>query len=164
MRKNKRSKPGGVDLDITSLLDIIVTLIVFLITTYNTSGIIINIPTDVKIPISTTQDINTEGVQVQVSQDRILVEDEFISETKASSTIPIFDQDGRRIIPLFNKLVEKKEMIKQLQLTDPKAKTFSGRINFILDKNIKYSLLKKLMYTAAEAGFVEYKFIVLSAY
>ena len=57
--------------------------------------------------------------------------------------------------------MKKKEEIKKIALQTPQAKDFSGVANLIIDKTIKYSYLKKVMYTSAEAGFKEFKFVVM---
>ena len=158
-RGRRRSKKTF-DIDITSLLDILVILLVFLIKNYNASGIVLNVPKGIELPSSQSQSLNTSGIIVQVSPDTIWVDDKIVLEAKSDSLAE--DRTGRRIIPLFNELVKKKEVIKQVEKSSPNAKKFSGVVNLVVDKTIKYSYIKKLMYTAAEAGFGKYKFIVMS--
>ncbi|MDD0852430.1 biopolymer transporter ExbD [Halobacteriovorax sp. GB3] len=159
IRKRGRSRKKEVlDLDITSLLDILVILLVFLLRSYNSSGVVLNVPKGVELPKSESSSINTSGVMVQVSPDKIWVDDKLIldnSETGAHNS------RDRRIIALYNELVKKKNEIKRVEKMSPNADKFSGNINLIIDKTIKYSFMKKLMLTCAEAGFKSYKFIVL---
>lgn len=160
-KNSKRRKTlVAAELDITSLLDIITILLVFLVASYDSSGIIFNVPKGVSLPRSETPNRNTMGVVVQVSPETIWVDDKVVLESKESNRTT-YDQGGRRITPLFDALVQKKELIKQTEMTAPNAKKFSGVVNLIVDKTIKYSYLKKLMYTCAEAGYVKYKLVVL---
>lgn len=163
-RTSRRNKKGSFELDITSLLDILVILLVFLLKSYSSSGIIINVPEGIVLPSSVSKTNNSPGVMVQVSADKIWVDDEEILTTDDGVKFEgdrLYDQGGRRIIPLFDALVKKKQEIDLIAASSPNAKPFSGVANFIVDKTLKYSYLKKLMYTCAEAGFKEYKFVVM---
>ena len=73
----------------------------------------------------------------------------------------IYDKSNRKIIPLYNHLVKKIEEINLTAKQAGNAKSFSGVANLVLDKSLKYSYIKKLMFTCAEAGFKKYKFVVM---
>ena len=158
--RGKRKKIAPLDLDITSLLDILTILLVFLLKSYNSSGVVINVPKEISLPKSESQSINTSGVMVQVSSDKIWVDDKLIFD-KESPPSHVFDHGGRRIIPLFNELVSKKKTFELVEKSSQNAKKFSGVINFVIDKDTGYKYLRKLMYTCAEAGFVKFKFVVM---
>lgn len=149
-----------IDLDITSLLDILVIMLVFLLKSYNSTGIVLNVPKDITLPSSNSQDLNTSGVVVQVSPTTIWVDDQVVLN-KEEPKGRVYDYGGRRIIPLFNELVNKKNLVKRVEKTSPEAQKFSGVVNLIVDKTIKYSEVKKILFTAAEAGYKSYKFVVL---
>jgi biopolymer transport protein ExbD len=158
--RGKRKKNAVLDLDITSLLDILVIMLVFLLKSYNASGIILNVPKGVTLPTSESSSTNTSGVIIQVSKEKLWVDDqEIIDFTKQKSGL--YDHGRRRIIPLFNELVKKKNEVKRISKSTIGAKKFSGIVNLVVDKSVKYSDLKRLMYTCAEAGFKTYKFVVL---
>ena len=156
----KRAKKGIMEIDITSLLDILVILLIFLIKSYNSSGVTLNVPKGIELPSSGSESINTPGVLIQVSKDTIWVDSKTVLDTETLPKV-IYDQGGRRIVPLYNELVKKKEEIKNLGKQAEQIKKFSGTANLVIDKSLKYSYVKKVMYTAAEAGFKEYKFVVL---
>lgn len=156
----RRERSNLIDIDITSLLDILVILLVFLLKSYNSSGVVLNVPKGIELPLSASENPNTSGVIVQVSPTTIYVDDEVIFDSTAKVKGKVFDQGGKRIIPLYNRLVEKKEEIKRVS-KQADAKKFSGVVNLVVDKSLKYNFVKKLLYTSAEAGFVKYKFVVL---
>lgn len=160
VNKRKQRKKGPIDVDITSLLDILVILLVFLLRSYDTSGIALSVPKGIELPRSDSKSVNNAGVQIQVSKDKIWVDDQTIIDSSELPD-PMYDQEGRRIIALYNELVKKKEEIKKLAQQTPKANQFSGVANLILDKTLKYSYVKKVMYTSAQAGFKEFKFVVM---
>jgi biopolymer transport protein ExbD len=156
---SRRRKTNVIDIDITSLLDILTILLAFLVNNFDASGVTINIPDGIKLPDSQSQSINTSGVSIQVSADKIWVDSK---EVLDSENIPdkMYDMDGRRIVSLYNELISIKETIKQTEKLSPQAVKFSGIANLVLDKSLKYSYIRKIMFTCAEAGFKEYKFVV----
>lgn len=157
-----RKGAGAFDIDITSLLDILTILMVFLLQSYNSSGVVINVPKEIDLPRSNSETLNTFGVNVQVSKTQIWVDDKEVVNTESVDEGQLFDEGGRRIIPLYNQLVKIKETIKQSEKLSPEANKFSGVANLVVDKTLKYSYLKRVMYTCAAAGFKEFKFVVLS--
>lgn len=157
--KKRRNKREPVDIDITSLLDILVILLVFLLRSYNSSGVTLTIPKGITLPNSESISINTAGVMIQASKEKIWVDTETVLDVE-NPPKQIYDEGGRRIVPLYNELVKKKEEIKTMAKQAP-IKKFSGVANLIIDKSLKYSYVKKIMYTCAAAGFKQYKFVVM---
>lgn len=157
----RKKKNQVFDIDITSLLDILTILLVFLVQSYNSSGVTINVPDGITLPSSSSESLNTQGVNIQVSANKIWVDDKEVLNTE---TMPgqLFDQGGRRLIPLFNELVKVKETIKRSELLSPNATKFSGIANLVVDRTLKYSYVKKIMFTCAEAGFKDFKFVVMT--
>ena len=143
--QKRRKKANNFELDITSLLDILVILLIFLIKSYNSSGVTMNIPEGIELPKSSSSSMNTPGVIIQVSKDKIWVDSVAVLDTK---NLPqnLYDDNGKRIVPLFNELTKKIEEIKKLSLqTNNQAKEFGGVANLIIDKSLKYSYVKKVM-------------------
>jgi len=156
---SRRRKTSVIDLDITSLLDILTILLAFLIHNFDATGALVNIPGGIVLPLSKSSSMNTMGVNIQVSVDKIWVDDKEVLNSEAMPD-KIYDQDGRRIVSLYNELIAVKERIQQTQKVSPDALKFSGIANLVLDKTLKYSYVRRIMFTCAEAGFKEYKFVV----
>jgi biopolymer transport protein ExbD len=159
--KRRKRKGSLLELEMTSLLDVITTLLIFLIFGYNSSGIEINVPKDITLPKSISKDFNHDAVKIMVAQDAIWVDTKKIVDLTNGGELST-DQEGRRILPLFDELVVQKELIRATEKSSPRATKFSGLVNLIVDKSIKYSFVKKILYTTAEAGYKEYKFVVMS--
>ena len=159
-KRMKRKKMSPVDIDITSLLDILVIMLVFLLKSYNSSGVVLNVPKNLKLPTSESQNINTYGVIVQVSPTTIWVDNKVIYDINKSTGRNTYDMGRKRIVPLYNELVKKKELVTQVSKATPNAKKFSGIVNLMIDKSLRYDYIKKLLFTCAEAGYIKYKFIV----
>ncbi len=161
--RNQRKSREPMDLDITSLLDILVILLVFLLKVYSANNIIINIPKDVELPTSKSEALNTDALVVQLSKEKIYVDSkEVIDYFSNPEGLVVYGDDGRLVIPLYDKLVQIKE---ELELTKAQAnieKDFSAILNLVVDKEVEYKEVKRVLYTAAQAGFKQYKFVVLS--
>ncbi len=163
LRSRRRKKSGGAfDIDITSLLDILTIMMVFLLQSYNSSGVVINVPKEIDLPRSNSETLSTFGVNIQVSKSQIWVDDKEVVNTETTETAQLFYEGERRIIPLFNQLVKIKETIKQSEKLSPDANAFSGVANLVVDRSLKYIYLKRVMYTCAAAGFKEFKFVVMA--
>jgi biopolymer transport protein ExbD len=162
-RFKRRKKDQVFDIDITSLLDILTILLVFLLQSYNSSGVTINVPKGIELPRSASENLNNFGVNVQVSKTNIWVDDVEVLNSATADASQLYDEGGRRIVPLFNELIKIKETIKATAKLSPDAKKFSGLINLVVDKSLKYNYLKRIMYTCAAAGFKEFKFVVMTS-
>jgi biopolymer transport protein ExbD len=162
-RFTRRKKNQVFDIDITSLLDILTILLVFLLQSYNSSGVVINVPKGIELPRSASESLNHFGVNIQVSKTQIWVDDAEVVNSETSDSAALYDEGNRRIIPLFNELVKIKETIKQAEKLSPEVKKFSGVANLVIDKTLKYDYVKRVMYTCAAAGFKEFKFVVLTS-
>jgi len=98
---SRRRKVASIDIDVTSLLDILTILLAFLIQNFDASGVRINVPAGIVLPDSKSHSVNTSGVNIQVSADKIWVDDKEILNSEATPD-QIYDQGGRRIVSLYN--------------------------------------------------------------
>lgn len=161
IRFRRRRKTGEAgELDITSLLDILVILLVFLLKSYSTSGLIYTPPEQIQLPVSTSKSKGSMSIMIQVSKDKIWVDEKIVFDQDLG-TLKIDDGDQKTIISLFNELTKKREEVEMLSKTSTEANKFSGIVNLVIDKSINYKIIKNILFTAAEAGFVKYKFIVM---
>ena len=152
--RGMRRKREVLDIDITSVLDILVILLVFLLKNYDSSGVTLNVTKKIRLPVSESREINTNGILVQVSPRTIWVDDKKIISEKSN-----FSLDAG-ILSLYNELVQRKEIIENISKVTSNAEKFSGIVNLVFDKSLKYSYMKKIMHTCARAGFRKYKFVV----
>jgi biopolymer transport protein ExbD len=157
----RRKAAESMEVDITSLLDILVTILIFLLKGYSASTVIINVPKEIVLPRSESTVHNQEGVILQVSDNRIFVDDQVVAEIDKTNFNTLYEDD-LKIVPLFNELVRRREDIENLNKSIAGAKPFTGMVNLVMDKNVKYDFLRKLMYTCGEAGFIKFKFVVLA--
>ncbi len=130
------------ELEITSLLDILVILLVFLLKSYNPSDYKLNLKENISLADSNRRNLGVHALTIQVDQKhQIWFENENLGTINTSET-------NHQL--LLSKLKE------QAEKTEDKEKT----LNLIFDKSIDYKNIKHIMHTAALSGHNQFKFIV----
>ncbi len=153
-----RAKKGGpTEMDITSLLDIIVTLLFFLNQFSNVAGLKPVQTQGVNPPDSQSKDFNHINVTIQANESMIFVDTLKLASSKEEIKL---GPDGKTILPLFDELIKKKDAILLLRKATPEANEFNGAINIIIDRSVKYAFVQKILFTAAQAGFGTYQLVV----
>ena len=141
-RKNRNKTM--VDMNLVSLIDVFTILIFFLLS--SASGVeLLSSPKSVKLPVSTADKSPKETIVVVVSAEDILVEGR-----KVATVAEAMATKGDLVEPLkaeLDLLTTNRQAIRAENQAQAKAVTIMG------DKDIPYSLLRKVMYTSARANF-----------
>lgn len=146
-RSRRKEIEGG--LILTSLLDIFVLLVFFLLKSYSAEGQLLTLPADLVLPASTSQAPPKVAVQVILTATSLQVDGVPIEVDLAA-----VESGGEMVItPLLDRL---KTLAVQFQAIADQNQTvtFTGDIILSGDKNIPFRLLKKVLYTAGQAGFI----------
>jgi biopolymer transport protein ExbD len=157
--RSKRTKPFE-GLIITSLIDVFVILLIFLLRNFSTEGNLTSNADNLSLPNSDSQKRLTEvSLQVAVTSDMIIVDNEPIVPTEDAAKIP--QTDETQVIPkLIDNLkahyAQEMEMVKLGALN--KAE---GKLVIQMDKNISFDILYKVMMTCASAGYMQMIFAVM---
>ena len=167
-RFNTRSKAKEeLDVDITSLLDILVILLVFLLKSYNASDLKLEVAKNIELPNSKSPQLGNMAVIVQVSAEKDLWINNkkigrlpaSISEEKIDLLYSALEEEGKKQDEFIKGLEETAQ-----NNTDKGAlatrKANRKRVNIVMDQSLPYEVLRKVMHTSALAGFPEFKFIV----
>ncbi len=178
-RRRKKKLNQGFELQLTSLIDVLVIILVFLLKSYQTSLNTLTTTQGLQMPISSSQDEPRDSLQVIITPEGITFEGKRVSDFfqdggSAGATEGTYklnesdlDEGGRRILSLYNTLVaarEKSELLKaKSPVRDAKGQPlpFDGVLAVTADKRIHYDTLRKIMYTAGAAGFKIFRFIAL---
>lgn len=165
------------ELQLTSMIDVLVIILVFLLKSYQTSTNNLTTVPGLQMPISNSQEDARDSLQVIVTPEGITVENvrivDFVqSEANAGSKDAEYkfaaqdlDEEGRRIVALYDALVkakEKSEFLKaQSTVRDEKGQPmpFDGIIAITADKRVQYETIRKIMYTSGAAGYKVFRFI-----
>lgn len=160
-REKKRRDDDGGSLNINSLMDIMVIILVFLLKSYGDDQLKA-VGQDIKAPSSMAQLNPEDTTTITVSQKAILVDDKKavdVQEGKVDGSQKKGGADSLYITPLFDSLTEatkKKKREKQLlkQQYEPVA-------TIIADQATPYRLITEVMYTAGQAELSKFKFAII---
>lgn len=140
-------------LNITSMTDMFTILLVFLLQSFSTSEVTLDVINGLRLPSSTTEKNPVNGVKLSISPtelkfDQIVVAGLKDSQIDASAIDP---NDNKFIKPLF-------EQLKKFNAENEKlAKT--GKVLLQADQDLPYSTISKVLYTASMAGFPNLKLV-----
>lgn len=149
-------------IQITSMVDMFVILLVFLLKSYSTSPIQINPSKDLRLPQSTsTTEPQAEALKLVVSKQGIYVEDKKIISLSAGqlNSTDVAANDPRFIKALFEALDKEAEKSKSISKLNDTVH-FEGHILMQADRDLPYGLLQKVMYTSSMAGYADLKLAV----
>jgi biopolymer transport protein ExbD len=142
-------------LSLTAMVDLFTVLTVFLLQNYNVTGVALHIPKEVILPSAVQSEELEPATTVTITKDDILVGNERVAGVK-----DVIDREEWLI----------EEVRKQLRvdLDDAKKKaekTGAGEnyrnVTVQADRELEFSIIKKVMYTATESGAGEVSFAVL---
>ncbi len=163
LQKKLFKKKKQLEIDITSLLDILVILLVFLIKAYNPDDATLRLVEDLNLPTSSAKKIRELSITVQVDKKRQI--------WVKNKNIGILDENKKdlKVESLYISLQKERETLQKeternlAGLKGPKdiSQKKLTRVNVALDKDLPYSVLKKIMHTSNLAGLDKFKFIVV---
>jgi len=155
---NPEEMGEGGGLNVVNLIDMFVIIIIFLLKSYSASteaNIVVS--PKLKLPLSSTDKEIKEFVNITVTKDEILVEKKPVARI-VDGKIEGIPQNEFLIPTLYDELMKRKEKILKVQEYNPDVQ-FKGEINLIAHESVPFSIVKKIMFTAGQVGFGEFKFV-----
>lgn len=153
--RRKREKKQTMDLDITSLLDVLVILLVFLLKSYNASDLTVNLQKGIDLPKSNEKKLGEFAVVVQVSRDGAIWVDNRKLEPHNAFESANIDDEGK-LVSLYKELITKFEENKE----ERKEKDPNKMVNLVMDQELEFAQLRRVMHTAGLVGHGKFNFIV----
>lgn len=141
-----RSDTGTFRPQLTSLVDVMAIILVFLIKTFSTEGNIITPSSDLELPVSTSTKKPTPQWSIEIARNAVMSEGTFIASTDAYAR-----KDSLLIPELFKWLENKRKL---------RSDTTSQAL-IQCDKEVPYAIVKKVMYTCSKAKFIEFSVLVI---
>jgi biopolymer transport protein ExbD len=166
-RKEKaKSRRGGGEMgvSITSLMDIMTIMLVFLLMNYASNPTNITPSADLQLVQSLeTTEQHDHLTTLAITQTHILVDDKPVVQVKDGKVSPTAKRDGEDgyfITPLFDALQASADYQKKLASYNKSIK-FQGRLMVIGDEIVPFRLLSEVLYTAGQAEYGEFEFAVI---
>jgi hypothetical protein len=156
----RRAKPEDKgELGLTSLMDIVSIIVVYLLKSYASDPVIISPTAGQKIPLSTADSSMQDGIPIFVTQRGITFGDKKVVAMTAEGDIEDSAVTNHLIGPLYDAMAE--EVDKAKTLGENIGKPWEGRAILVGDQDLKFSVLVDVMYTAGRAEFSQYSFCII---
>jgi biopolymer transport protein ExbD len=153
----RRNHEVDAELNITSLMDIMTIILVFLLKSYSTEDIQIAPSENLLLPVSSSEKPPELAVNAVISKVAITVDGVDVVMVSGNQ-VGEQDKRGTLITPLFDALKAAADQAKANAATTNSK--FNGRLLLQCDREIPFSLVREVMYTAGQAQFAEFKFVV----
>ena len=157
-RAKKRPEEPEAELNITSLMDIMTIILVFLLKSYSTEEITVTPSEDLSLPNSSARLKPELAVNAVVTKSAITVDGVDVVAVSGGAVGP-GQKRGTLISPLFDRLKDLADREKA-NAERPGYSPFTGRLLLQIDRDIPFGLVREVMYTAGQAQFGEFKFVV----
>ncbi len=158
-----RRRPEDNPLRITSLMDALTIILIFLLKSYGSDPINISQkPGEMLLPKSVSTTNMANAVDIQVTASTILVRNKAVVNVKNGKVDANSKRDGPDgffINPLFKKLKEEAKALKAAEKQG--GRPFKGDAILAIHKGTPYRLLAEVLYTANQAEFKTYTFAIV---
>jgi len=152
------------DLNITPMMDMMTIILVFLLKTFSSSSSTITFDQNLKVPSSTTQLKTKEAISVTVTKKVILVEGDGIAPIAGGRVDPAVKRDGENgyyITPLVDIL--EKHARKEKKVAELTGIPWEAQLMLVADQTTPYRLLTEVLYSCGQAGYANYRLLVLKS-
>lgn len=141
------------DLNVTPMVDMLMMLVVFLLMSFSASGEILFITKDITLPKAYNSVSLDRAPVIAVSATAIALEGELVMRTG--------DVDERwysdwKLPPV----IERLERMRRLSQEANPDKPFKGDVIIQSDGQVQFSVIKMVMFSCAQAGYVNVNFAV----
>jgi biopolymer transport protein ExbD len=150
-------KSVNADLNVTPLVDMFVILVLFLVANFSATGEILSMSKDVELPEAANTDELQIAPVVMISKEQVLV-----SGTVIGRIDDLTREEYLNIPNLEEKLREMKKQFEDLHNAANDTGAFKGDVNIQADKSVKFSIVKRVMFSCASAGYGNIAFATLA--
>lgn len=133
---------------LTSLIDVMTILLVFLIKSFSVEGNIITPAKDLVLPVSSSEKPPRPRCSIEITRTALLCDGEHLT-----TIADIAVSDSLLVPSLFSWM--------QLQRANVEDTLKAPEVMIQCDREIEYAIVKKVMYTCSRAGFVDFSVLVL---
>ncbi len=159
----ERRLPSTFKIQITSMVDMFVILLVFLLKSYSTSPVNITPSDNLTLAVSTSSKDPVDVLKLVVSKEGIFVDEKQVLKFDEKGEVAVGDLDANDtnfIRSLYTELDQQAEKSKSIAQVNETLE-FDGKVLMQADRGVPYALLRKVMYTSMLAGYSDVKIAVM---
>jgi biopolymer transport protein ExbD len=155
MQRGRRST--NADLNVVPMVDMMTMLVIFLLQQFSATGEVLYMQKDIKLPDSRHgQQIEVAPV-IAVSGDQVVV-----SGQKVANVVEVEKDPSQIIGQLVEKLRDEKKKWDFIHQNDAdREKNWKGEVNVQADVKVPFRIVRRIMASAAEAGYGNVNFATL---
>ena len=167
-RRRLRRIQTDAGLSITSLMDMMTIILVFLLTNFGTNALPVQPSEDFQLPKSTAEGDLRLSASIIVTQTDVYVDGERIlalgatEEPGVSVGIPESEKRDGSVVAVYDRLVAQVAVLRDAPAGVDGEPAFRGEVLLQLDRRIPFAVVRDLMLTAGNAGFGSFRFVVVS--
>ena len=156
-RPNPRRTQGGITM--TSLMDILTTLLLFVLKSFVMEGEAVTPVPGVTLPESTSEVPAQSAVVVAIFDDVIMMDGEVVAKVSKESK-----SRDLMIEALAERLDASRAQSEEIsRLRGDKGEEFLGKVSIQGDRAIHFAILQRVMYTCSQSGFENISLAVIDA-
>ncbi|WP_373046678.1 ExbD/TolR family protein [Vulgatibacter sp.] len=153
--KFAKGKHGtNIELNLTSMIDVFVLLVIFLIQQFSADGDLLFMTDKIRMPEAANYEQIERAPVVQVSSEEISIEG-----SRVAQVADIEGEEYWNIPALEEKLRDQK---KAYEMVRGSGEGFKGDINIQADKAVPFKIVKRVMYSANQAGYFNINFAIIA--
>jgi biopolymer transport protein ExbD len=141
------------ELNLTSMVDMLTILVVFLLQTFSASGELLTVQKNITLPEATNYKDLEQAPIIAVSKDSVTLDGRMVADATVLNQENTADW---KIVELHDTLVTLKNNYKLLHPSDE----WKGIVIVQADKGVDFKVIKKVMYSCAMAGYQNVNFAV----
>ncbi len=151
-------------LNITAMMDMMTIILVYLLKSYSSDPASITPQGDLSMPFSTTRLKPEAAVPLAISKNSILVNDKEVCKIVNNRVDPNCkegkSEEQYMIQTLYSALDSERQKQEEIAAYNS-TQQFKGLILIMGDKDIPFRVVSEILYTAGQAQFGNFKFVVL---
>src|SRR6185369_13728197 len=144
---------GYAELNLTSMVDMLTILVVFLLQTFSASGELLSVQKNIVLPEAQNFTELEQAPIIAVSKESVTLDGRPVADAAELSQENIADW---KIAKLHDELVTLKNNYKLLHPSDE----FKGMVIVQADKSVDFKVIKKVMYSCSMAGYQMVNFAI----
>lgn len=152
-------KATNADLNVVPMVDMMVMLVIFLLQQFSSTGEVLYMQKDIKLPDANHGQLIEIAPVIAISPEQVVVTGVKVAD------VADLDAEGAgylNIPALEERLRDEKKRWDFIHQQDPDRK-WDGAVNIQADKGVPFRIVKRVMYSAAVAGYFNVNFAALEA-
>jgi biopolymer transport protein ExbD len=133
---------------LTSLIDVMTILLVFLIKSFSADATILTPSKDLELPLSSSKVTPKAAASIEIAKNAVLADGNAVAGFDALAT------NDSLVIPT---------LLDYLQGVQARASSENSSRELMIqsDKAVEFSIIKRVMYTCSRAGFTDFSILVI---